>query len=46
MTALSAALDRYQRTHPRLAKATILEALNEVYGVVAEVMESEGRKVL
>jgi hypothetical protein len=46
VTALSAALDRYQRTHPGLAKATILEALNEVYGVVAEVMESEGRKVL
>jgi hypothetical protein len=46
VNALCATLDHYRRAHPDTGKADMLEALNEVYGVVGEMMESEGRKVL
>lgn len=44
--ALCATLNHYQRAHPDTGSGDFLEALNEVYGIVAEMMEAEGKPVI
>jgi hypothetical protein len=46
VNAICAALDQYQRTHPDTETQGILEALNEVYGIVASMMERSGQRIV